>query len=184
MGSVIEQAIRKLGAKHQEHIAAYGEGNERRLTGAHETASIDSFSYGVANRGCSVRIPRSTEAEGKGYLEDRRPSSNCDPYVVTSMIFETTTNPDGEELDIKASSVSVVTRDCVRPVIALFSGGMVYRRLHAIVSTLGRWSCWAQPRASASSPGPCQGVDMLSFSSELVPLVVTCGSASQTSEGV
>jgi len=60
----IESAIRKLGAKHQQHIAAYGEGNERRLTGKHETASIDDFSYGVANRGCSIRIPRSVEADG------------------------------------------------------------------------------------------------------------------------
>jgi glutamine synthetase len=106
--AAIEQAIRRLGAKHQEHIAAYGEGNERRLTGAHETASIDTFSYGVANRGCSVRIPRATEAEGMGYLEDRRPSSNCDPYVVTSMIFQTTTDPEGVEADITASSVAVV----------------------------------------------------------------------------
>uniref|UniRef100_A0A7S0LRH0 Glutamine synthetase n=1 Tax=Coccolithus braarudii TaxID=221442 RepID=A0A7S0LRH0_9EUKA len=104
----IEQAIRKLGAKHAEHIAAYGEGNERRLTGACETASINDFSYGVANRGCSIRIPRATNAEGCGYLEDRRPSSNCDPYVVTSLVFETSTNPDGEEADIKPSSVSVV----------------------------------------------------------------------------
>ena len=71
---VIESAIRKLGAKHGEHIAAYGEGNERRLTGKHETADINTFSYGVANRGCSIRIPRSTDADGYGYLEDRRPS--------------------------------------------------------------------------------------------------------------
>merc|ERR1719502_42980 len=97
----IEKAIRRLGARHQEHISAYGEGNERRLTGLHETASIDDFSYGVANRGCSIRIPRSVEADDCGYLEDRRPSSNCDPYVVTSMVFETCTNEAGEELDIK-----------------------------------------------------------------------------------
>ena len=53
--SLIESAIKKLGNKHQEHIAAYGEGNERRLTGKYETADINTFSYGVANRGCSVR---------------------------------------------------------------------------------------------------------------------------------
>merc|ERR1711920_570958 len=53
----IVAAIEKLGAKHAEHIAAYGEGNERRLTGAHETAPINKFSYGVANRGASIRIP-------------------------------------------------------------------------------------------------------------------------------
>jgi len=83
-------AIEKLGKKHEEHIAAYGEGNERRLTGAHETASIDKFSYGVANRGASIRIPRTSEADGFGYFEDRRPASNMDPYVVTAKIFNTT----------------------------------------------------------------------------------------------
>jgi len=87
---VIIKAIEKLGAKHEEHIKVYGEGNERRLTGAHETAPITKFSYGVANRGASVRIPRDAEAEKKGYFEDRRPASNMDPYVVTSKIFETT----------------------------------------------------------------------------------------------
>lgn len=102
----IETAIRRLGAKHREHINAYGEGNERRLTGAHETASINEFFYGVANRGCSVRIPRSTEAEGCGYLEDRRPSSNCDPYVVTTMIMKTCMDPNGPEADIAAKNVA------------------------------------------------------------------------------
>jgi glutamine synthetase len=87
---VIIDAIEKLGKKHAEHIAAYGVGNERRLTGLHETASINDFSYGVANRGCSIRIPRTTEADQKGYLEDRRPASNMDPYVVTGMIAKTT----------------------------------------------------------------------------------------------
>jgi glutamine synthetase len=86
----IVAAIEKLGKKHHEHIQAYGEGNERRLTGAHETAAIDKFSYGVANRGASIRIPRSAEAEKCGYFEDRRPASNMDPYIVTSMIFRTT----------------------------------------------------------------------------------------------
>jgi len=106
--ATIEQAIRRLGAKHEEHIIAYGEGNERRLTGKYETADINTFSYGVANRGCSIRIPRATDAEGCGYLEDRRPSSNCDPYVVTSKIYDTTCNPDSKELDIKAKSVEQV----------------------------------------------------------------------------
>merc|ERR1711998_389065 len=104
----IEKAIRKLGTRAREHIAAYGEGNERRLTGKHETADMNTFSYGVANRGCSIRIPRSTEADGCGYLEDRRPSSNCDPYIVTSKIFATTCDPAGVELDVKASSIEQV----------------------------------------------------------------------------
>jgi len=85
----IRAAIYKLGAKHEEHIAVYGTGNELRLTGKHETASINDFCFGVANRGASIRIGRDTEAEGKGYFEDRRPASNCDPYVVSGKIMST-----------------------------------------------------------------------------------------------
>ncbi|WZZ16462.1 hypothetical protein YC2023_109551 [Brassica napus] len=84
--AVIKNAIEKLQVKHKENIAAYGEGSERRLTGKHETAYINTFSWGVANRGASVRVGRDTEKEGKCYFEDRRPASNMDPYVVTSMI--------------------------------------------------------------------------------------------------
>lgn len=84
----------------EEHIAAYdpsgGADNARRLTGKHETASIKEFSYGVANRGASVRIPRSTQHAGRGYFEDRRPASNMDPYVVTAKIMETCVLPDYE----------------------------------------------------------------------------------------
>jgi len=87
---VIIKAVEKLGKKHQEHMICYGVGNERRLTGAHETAPMDKFSYGVAHRGASVRIPRQAKLEGKGYFEDRRPSSNMDPYVVTGKVFQTT----------------------------------------------------------------------------------------------
>jgi glutamine synthetase len=86
----IYAAIEKLSKKHQEHMAVYGVGNERRLTGAHETAPIDKFSYGVANRGASIRIPRQAKLEGRGYFEDRRPASNMDPYLVTSKIVQTT----------------------------------------------------------------------------------------------
>ncbi|KAH0705726.1 hypothetical protein KY285_010264 [Solanum tuberosum] len=87
---VINKAIEKLGKRHKEHIAAYGVGNERRLTGEHETADINTFNFGIADRGASIRIGRDTQKAGKGYLEDRRPSSNMDPYMVTSMIAETT----------------------------------------------------------------------------------------------
>jgi glutamine synthetase len=86
---VILAAIEKLSKKHAEHIAVYGEGNEKRLTGKHETASITTFKSGVADRGASIRIPRDAEKEGKGYFEDRRPASNMDPYVVTAKVFET-----------------------------------------------------------------------------------------------
>jgi len=86
----IEEAIEKLARRHQEHISVYGEDNELRLTGKHETASITAFSSGVANRGASVRIPRHVAAQGFGYLEDRRPASNIDPYRVTAAVVETT----------------------------------------------------------------------------------------------
>lgn len=86
---IILQAIEKLSHKHDEHIECYGKDNSERLTGLHETAHISEFSSGVANRGASIRIPRMTERDGKGYLEDRRPSSSCDPYAVISKIFET-----------------------------------------------------------------------------------------------
>jgi glutamine synthetase len=65
----IKKAIYKLGARHKEHIAVYGEDNEKRLSGKYETANINQFSYGVANRGASIRIGRDTEKEGKGYFE-------------------------------------------------------------------------------------------------------------------
>jgi len=90
----IEAAIEKLSRNHDTHIKAYdphgGRDNERRLTGLHETSSIRDFSSGIANRGCSIRIPREVAAQGYGYLEDRRPSSNCDPYEVTRVIVQTT----------------------------------------------------------------------------------------------
>ncbi|XP_076908991.1 glutamine synthetase cytosolic isozyme-like isoform X2 [Bidens hawaiensis] len=86
----IQKAIEKLGLRHEAHIARYGEGNERRLTGHHETADINTFTWGVAKRGVSARVGRDTAKEGKGYFEDRRPGSNMDPYVVTSMVAETT----------------------------------------------------------------------------------------------
>ena len=73
-----------------EHIAVYGEDNDQRLTGKHETANMTAFSAGVANRGASIRIPRHVGEQGFGYLEDRRPASNVDPYRVTAILVETT----------------------------------------------------------------------------------------------
>lgn len=85
----IEAAMKKLEARHREHILVYGEDNTARLTGKHETGNIDVFTYGVANRGASVRIPRQCAREGKGYFEDRRPASNADPYQITGITVET-----------------------------------------------------------------------------------------------
>ena len=74
----------------KEHIAEYGDRNDKRLTGKHETASINQFSYGVSDRGASIRIPVGTIENGwKGRLEDRRPASNADPYKVAAAIIKT-----------------------------------------------------------------------------------------------
>lgn len=113
----MNEAIERLSGAHREHIAYYdprgGTDNERRLTGEHETASIGKFSSGVASRGCSIRIPRQCSDEGKGYLEDRRPASNCDPYDVTGAIVRTIClgrklsrayAPDVRSLNIKGGS--------------------------------------------------------------------------------
>lgn len=75
--------------RHDEHIKVYGSNNHLRLTGLHETQSINKFSHGVSDRGASVRIPQSTTKEWKGYLEDRRPASNANPYEVINVISET-----------------------------------------------------------------------------------------------
>ena len=73
-----------------EHISVYGEFNEQRLTGLHETASIHDFSYGISDRGASIRIPIITVEKGwKGWLEDRRPASNGDPYKIAGRIIKT-----------------------------------------------------------------------------------------------
>jgi glutamine synthetase len=85
----IELAINELSARHNEHIAVYGEGLAERLTGQHETCSIDEFRQGVADRGASVRIPLHVAAQGFGYLEDRRPAANADPYMVSARLLET-----------------------------------------------------------------------------------------------
>ena len=85
----IEAAMEKLSKRHVDHIKVYGEGNELRMTGKHETSSMEKFTWGVANRGSSVRIPRQCAKDGKGYFEDRRPASNADPYQITGIIVET-----------------------------------------------------------------------------------------------
>lgn len=86
----IEDMMAKFAAKHADHIELYGDDNNKRLTGIHETSSISSFSFGVGNRAASFRIPSSVaHANGKGYIEDRRPASNIDAYLVCAMIVDT-----------------------------------------------------------------------------------------------
>lgn len=86
----IEAAIERLSKCHPEHISQYGTGNEERLTGAHETCDINTFRYGVADRGSSIRIPLPVQMAGKGYLEDRRPAANVDPYTVVRLLIKNT----------------------------------------------------------------------------------------------
>ena len=86
-------AAEALGRRHDLHIANYGAGIEERLTGLHETCSYKEFRYGVSDREASVRIPWQVEKDGKGYIEDRRPCANIDPYVVTRLIVETVAEP-------------------------------------------------------------------------------------------
>jgi glutamine synthetase len=85
----IEQACKAIGKKWELHVANYGDKIQDRLTGAHETAPWNMFSYGVSNRGASIRIPWQVEKDGRGYAEDRRPNANCDPYTVTRLIVDT-----------------------------------------------------------------------------------------------
>lgn len=86
---LIEKVCRALGRRLKDALAAYGEGNDRRMTGKGDTPEMNNFSYGVASRKASIRIPRNVGIVGKGYLEDRRPSANADPYRVTAFMMKT-----------------------------------------------------------------------------------------------
>lgn len=85
----IYECMSKLEKVHKEHLLVYGDGNEERLTGHHETASMDIFTFGVGTRHTSIRIPNQTVLDGCGYFEDRRPAANMDPYLVTSTLYKT-----------------------------------------------------------------------------------------------
>ena len=86
---IILEYIEKLKLNHNKHIEIYWNDNSERLTGKHETSDMNTFTYGVGNRNVSIRIPNETFKNQCGYIEDRRPSSSCDPYLVTGQIFET-----------------------------------------------------------------------------------------------
>ena len=85
----IKTACTKLQAAHAEHMTVYGKDNEARLTGKHETSSIHECTWGISDRGRSIRIPRHVANQGHGYLEDRRPAANLDPYLVSERIMRT-----------------------------------------------------------------------------------------------
>jgi glutamine synthetase len=84
----INDGLEKLGEYHKLHIKSYGDDNEMRLSGKHETSNINSYTIGRANRGASIRIPNETMKNNKGYFEDRRPAANIDPYLVCSLILQ------------------------------------------------------------------------------------------------
>ncbi len=115
----MEEAITRLSYKHLEHMAVYGKDNNMRMTGKHETASFDKFTWGVANRSASIRIPRQCWVEKCGYIEDRRPASNADPYdiciaLVNTTIMESESYSEYDNLNdgkIKASFGGVVESD-------------------------------------------------------------------------
>lgn len=86
---VIYKACEKLHASHKEHIGIYGPFNDQRLTGKHETCPITEFRYAPYDRGASIRIPIKTMDSQAGYLEDRRPAANIDPYEVALALLET-----------------------------------------------------------------------------------------------
>jgi len=86
---VIMESMEKLSSNHFQHIEVYGLHNEQRLTGAHETSGIHDFSFGFSTRDTSIRIPAQAKVDGCGYFEDRRPASNCDPYLVSDRMLQT-----------------------------------------------------------------------------------------------
>ena len=102
----ITDVLVALKNKHEEHIEEYGVGNEDRLTGAHETQHIDTFSYGNSDRGASIRIPPRTAQTGRGYLEDRRPAANMDPYRALACLVETVCSVSSYAPDITLAEVS------------------------------------------------------------------------------
>jgi glutamine synthetase len=92
---IMEIACKEIEANHAHDIKLYGDHNEMRLTGKHETQGMDKFSWGVGDRGASIRISKEVAKKGKGYFEDRRPASNIDPYVVLTLL----TNNVGKALN-------------------------------------------------------------------------------------
>jgi len=91
-----KEAAEALGKNTKDHIANYGAGIKKRLTGKHETCSYKEYRWGVSDRTASVRIPWQVAKMGKGYIEDRRPNANCDPYVVTRLILNTVCSKEEE----------------------------------------------------------------------------------------
>jgi len=101
----IYEAIERLGRKHDETMPYYGENNQLRMTGKHETASYDKFTWGVANRGKSVRIGNETIKQGCGYFEDRRPAANIDPYLACAKLTSAAIGDPHSHRENKTSNI-------------------------------------------------------------------------------
>jgi len=104
-------------SRHLDHIKCYGSSNEMRLTGLHETQSIDKFSWGVSDRGASIRVPLSTSKDWVGYVEDRRPASNADPYRITFIIAESISHAEELEKTLHNMYSEVEVSDEVKDMI-------------------------------------------------------------------
>jgi glutamine synthetase len=98
-------ACESLSENPAEHIKNYGAGIEKRLTGDHETCSYKDFKFGVSDRGASIRIPWQVREDGQGYIEDRRPNANCDPYAVTKIITNTACSNERKNLEVGSAYV-------------------------------------------------------------------------------
>ena len=102
----IMTAIARLADNHAQHIKIYGHNLHERLTGKHETCSIHEFRHGISDRGASIRIPLHVKENGCGYLEDRRPGANSDPYLVAASLLATVSNMDWDWLTFNPDNTS------------------------------------------------------------------------------
>ena len=99
----ILNAIKLLSVKHNSHMNIYGCNNKLRLTGKHETASINEFTWGIGTRTTSIRIGQETFTNKGGYFEDRRPGSNIDPYLVTSAIVKSVIVENSVKIEVNTN---------------------------------------------------------------------------------
>lgn len=110
----ITNACKSLEKKHKEHMNVYGENNQMRLCAKYETSSFDTFTYGISNRHASIRIPKHVAEAGFGYLEDRRPAANMNPYLVISQIIETVCSDHIDISNAKTSDSSSIAGEHLR----------------------------------------------------------------------
>ncbi|RNF04701.1 putative glutamine synthetase, partial [Trypanosoma rangeli] len=101
--SVIYEYVERLKKTLSKDIIFYGAENDERLTGRHESSRPNEVTAGVGTRHTSIRIPNAVAAEQKGYMEDRRPAGDADPYLVSSRLFSSCVALEAPELDLMSS---------------------------------------------------------------------------------